>query len=117
MIDANTARHILRKVPYDEGIDMAVLFPPKSLARKRVRSLKELERVLEPQERMIPSIRFDRLVAWIGEVLGDRELSARLEAVAREEGVSYLQRCVAIHSRIRMRCRQLESAAEEGSDG
>jgi len=114
-MDSQNAKHLLRKLPYEEGVDASVLFPPKAIARKKVRSLEELARVLEPNEKMIPSVRFERLIAWVKEQVGDAKLAQELEAIIQKESV-YIRRCEWMSHAVQVRCQSLRIAIQEERD-
>ena len=110
-IDKNRARHLLRTLEFDDWIMISVVFPPRSISQKRMRSLEEMELTLLPNEKMYPSIQLDKVVAWIGEKVGDKTLAAQLEPIVDDESLNYLQKCIALGEAVTRRCDMLRDAA------
>ena len=113
MAERTEAKYLLRTLPYDDWLMASVVFPPKSLTQRRLRSLLELELLMEPNEKMFPSVRFTELLPWIEEKVGDRVLAAALKPIAEDEHKSYIEKCLAMHNVISERLRELSETQGE----
>ena len=110
-IDKNTAHHLLRTLEFDDWMMISVIFPPRSISQKRMRSLEEMELTLIPNEKMYPSIQLEKVAAWIGEKVGDKTLATQLEPIVGDESLNYLQKCIAFGETVTRRCEMLREAA------
>ena len=110
-IDKNRARHLLRTLDFDDWMMISVVFPPRSISQKRMRSLEEMELTLIPNEKMYPSIQPEKVLAWIEEKVGDKDLAAELEPIVADGSLNYLQKCVALGKAVNRRCDMLRAAA------
>ena len=107
------ARHLLRTLPFDDWLMAAVLFPPRTTARRRLRSLEELVLMFTPNEKMFPSVKLERVVAWVDRKVGDRRLASELEAIATDERGDYMHQCYAFYEKMAQRYDTLKKVAGE----
>lgn len=70
-----------------------------------VRGLEEVQALLVPDARSLPSINLASLADWVDQVLGDPDLSAVLRQVTQEAS-SYVDSCVQAGERIGERVQQ-----------
>jgi hypothetical protein len=68
------------------------LVPPVGLTAGDVRSLEELLRHLEPDQRSLPGVGFERTAAWVEDAVGDRDLAVSVRGIAAE-APSYVEGC------------------------
>ena len=75
------AARMLAVVPWADRLRAGRMKPPIGLIRNDVRSLQELELLLEPAPSTLPGIDFVSAAAWVEATIGD----AALASVMREE--------------------------------
>ena len=84
--------------------------PPIGLIRNDVRSLQELELLLEPAPSTLPGLDFASAAARVETVIGDAALAAAMREEAARDA-SYVQRCLGLHAIVRRRVEQVREAA------
>jgi hypothetical protein len=101
---------MLAVVPWADRLRAGRMKPPIGLIRNDVRSLQELELLLEPAPSTLPGLDFVSAAAWVETTIGDAVLaSAMREEAARD--ASYVQRCLGLHAVVRERVAQVREAA------
>lgn len=104
------ATRMLAVVPWAERLRAGRMKPPIGLIRNDVRSLQELELLLEPAPSTLPGLDFVAAAAWVEGVIGDAALaSAMREEAARD--ASYVDRCLGLHAIVRRRVAQVRESA------
>ena len=106
---ANAAR-MLAVVPWAERLRAGRMKPPIGLIRNDVRSLQELELLLEPAPSTLPGLDFASAAAWVETVVGDAALAAPMRAEAARDA-SYVERCLGLHAVVKRRVAQVREAA------
>ncbi len=107
------AKHILRELDFDDWYMAGVMFPPKTVTKKRMRKLEDLTIFLEPNEKMFPSVQLKDLVEWIENKIGDKQLAKTLKDINNNTALSYLQKCIEFHKTVTSRCKNLKEIAGE----
>ena len=105
--DTTTAQHLLRELDFDDWLMAGVIFPPKTTTKKRMKKLEDLEILLEPNEKMFPSVNLQVVAEWIEHKIGDASLAKELYDIDAQEDLSYLQKCLASHAAVTKRCEEL----------
>ena len=105
----NEARYLLRELPFDDWLMVSVVFPPRTIAKKRMRNLEELALMLVPNEKMYPSVELDKVAKWIEEKVGDTALAKVLTSIVEDEKLNYFQKCIAFHESVSKRCETLRA--------
>mgnify|MGYP001070383291 FL=1 len=104
------AARMLAVVPWADRLRAGRMKPPIGLIKNDVRSLQELELLLEPAPSTLPGLDFASAAAWVETTIGDAALaSAMREEAAR--GASYVDRCLGLHVIVRQRVTQVREAA------
>lgn len=104
------AVRMLAVVPWADRLRAGRMKPPLGLIRNDVRSLQELELLLEPAPSTLPGLDFASAAAWVETVIGDAALAAAMrEESARE--ASYVERCQRLHALVKPRVAQVREAA------
>ncbi len=67
--------------------------------------------LLEPSTNSYPMVRFELLVRWVAEDLGDAALAQEIQAIV-ESDRSYIDRCLAVNEASRQRLETLRQIAE-----
>ena len=67
--------------------------------------------LLEPSTNSYPMVRFELLVRWVAEDLGDAVLAQEIQAIV-ESDRSYIDRCLAVNEASRQRLETLRQIAE-----
>lgn len=105
------ATRMLAVVPWADRLRAGRMKPPIGLIKNDVRSLQELELLLEPAPSTLPGLDFASAAAWVETVIGDAPLAAAMrDETARD--ASYVQRCLGLHAVVRQRVAQIREAAE-----
>ena len=107
-MEKEKAEHILRELEFDDWLMAGVVFPPKTTTKKRMRKLEDLLILLEPNEKMFPSVNLQSVAEWIEHKIGDGELAKELYAIDTKEDLAYLQKCFAFHAAVQKRCEDLK---------
>ena len=106
------AKHYLRELDFDDWFMAGVMFPPKTIAKKRMRKLEDLVILMEPNEKMFPSVKLESVIEWIEEKIEDKELADELKYINQKNELSYLQKCISFHEKIENRCKLLKEIGE-----
>jgi hypothetical protein len=101
---------MLAVVPWADRLRAGRMKPPIGLVRNDVRSLQELELLLEPTPSTLPGLDFAAAAAWVETVIGDAALAAAIREEAARDA-SYVQRCLGLHAIVRHRVSQVREAA------
>jgi hypothetical protein len=101
---------MLAVVPWADRLRAGRMKPPIGLVRNDVRSLQELELLLEPAPSTLPGLDFAAAAAWVETVIGDAALAAAIREEAARDA-SYVQRCLGLHAIVRHRVAQVREAA------
>lgn len=104
------AARMLAVVPWAERLRAGRMKPPIGLIRNDVRSLQELELLLEPAPSTLPGLDFAAAAAWVEGVIGDAALAAAMREEAARDA-SYVHRCLGLHAIVRRRVEQVREAA------
>ena len=104
------AARMLVVVPWSERLRAGRMKPPIGLIRNDVRSLQELELLLEPAPSTLPGLDFAAAAAWVEGVIGDAALAAAMREEAARDA-SYVERCLGLHAIVRRRVEQVREAA------
>jgi len=80
---------------------------PSGIHKERLGSLKELFWFLEPCEKTLPAVDFERLADWLETALGDRQTADRLRKAAVTEKC-YVDTCMAARALIGARIEEAE---------
>lgn len=115
-IDRQQADFLLRTLDYDDWLTAALVFPPKSMVKQSIRSLEQLQWLLQPSANSFPSVQLTKMTEWVEQAVGDRELASELTVICQEQK-SYKARCLAAYDRIKTRCEQLRTGAQEVENG
>ncbi|NTU60584.1 MAG: hypothetical protein HGA98_05960 [Deltaproteobacteria bacterium] len=107
------ALRLLAPVPYAQRFPAGRLRPPVGVTPGDVRSLPELHRFLAPSDESLPGLDLAKLPGWVGRVVGDPELSARLEA-AVGDAACYVEACLRVHELVGERLEQARVASRPG---
>ena len=100
----------LAVVPWADRLRAGRMKPPIGLIRNDVRSLQELELLLEPAPSTLPGLDFASAAAWVETVIGDAALAAAMRTETARDA-SYVQRCLGLHAIVRRRVAQIREAA------
>ena len=111
-MEKEKAKHILRELEFDDWLMAGVVFPPKTTTKKRMRKLEDLLILLEPNEKMFPSVNLQSVAEWIEQKIGDEQLARELYAIEAKEELSYLDKCFAFHSAVQKRCEVLKGVCD-----
>lgn len=106
----STCARMLAVVPWADRLRAGRMKPPIGLIKNDVRSLQELELLLEPAPSTLPGLDFASAAAWVETVIGDTELAAAMREEAACDA-SYVQRCLGLHAIVRRRVAQVREAA------
>lgn len=108
-IDKTEAKHLLRELEVDDWFTAGLTFPPKTFITQSLRTLPHLEMLLRPSPKSLPSIQIKKMVEWVEENVGDKELAQQLKTIPQE--LSYYEQCLAAHEFVKNRCEALEEVA------
>ncbi len=113
----DAAVRMLRTVLYADRLRAGRMRPPVGLIKNDIRSLLELERLLAPEPHGLPGLDFAAAAAWVERELGDPELAGLVRREAARD-VSYVDRCLGIHTVVALRLAQArEAAGDDPSNG
>ncbi|MCL4806363.1 MAG: hypothetical protein KJ062_00995 [Thermoanaerobaculia bacterium] len=104
------AARMLAVVPWADRLRAGRMKPPIGLIRNDVRSLQELELLLEPAPSTLPGLDFASAAAWVERAVGDAGLAAAIREEAAREA-SYVDRCRSLHAVVARRVAQVREAA------
>ena len=104
------ATRMLAVVPWADRLRAGRMKPPIGLIRNDVRSLQELELLLEPAPSTLPGLDFASAAAWVEGVVGDAALAAAMREEAARDA-SYVDRCQRLHALVKPRVAQIREAA------
>lgn len=104
------AVRMLAVVPWADRLRAGRMKPPIGLIRNDVRSLQELELLLEPAPSTLPGLDFASAAAWVETVIGDAALAAAMRDEAARDA-SYVDRCRGLHALVQPRVAQIREAA------
>jgi hypothetical protein len=104
------AARMLAIVPWADRLRAGRMKPPVGLIRNDVRSLQELELLLEPAPSTLPGLDFDSAAAWVERVIGDVGLAAAIREEAARDA-SYVDRCRDLHAVVARRVAEIREAA------
>ena len=111
-MEREKAKHILRQLDFDDWLMAGVVFPPKTTTKKRMRKLEDLIILLEPNEKMFPSVNLQSVAEWIEHKIGDEALARELYEIDAKGELSYLQKCLASHKAVQKRCDELRGVCD-----
>ena len=110
--DRELARRLLTNVSYAQRLPAGRLRPPVGIIPGDLRSLGELHRHLEPDDRSLPGVNLAFLSVWVRDVLGDHELSGLISpAVTSAPG--HVAGCLAVYDLVGRRLAQARAVAGE----
>ena len=104
------AARMLAVVPWADRLRAGRMKPPIGLIRNDVRSLQELELLLEPAPSTLPGLDFAAAAAWVEATIGDAPLAAAMREEAARDA-SYVDRCQGLHAIVKQRVAQVREAA------
>lgn len=110
------AARMLAIVPWADRLRAGRMKPPVGLIKNDVRSLQELELLLEPAPSTLPGLDFASAAAWVERVVGDAGLAAEIRAEAARDA-SYVDRCRSLHAVVARRVAQIREAAAGAAAG
>lgn len=110
------AARMLAVVPWADRLRAGRMKPPLGLIRNDVRSLQELELLLEPAPSTLPGLDFASAAAWVETVIGDAALATAMRAEAARDA-SYVERCQHLHAIVKPRVAQVREAAAVAAAG
>ena len=110
------AARLLAVVPWADRLRAGRMKPPIGLVRNDVRSLQELELLLEPAPATLPGLDFAAAAAWVEGTIGDAPLAAAMRGEAARVA-SYVERCQGLHAILARRVAQLRDAAAPAEKG
>ena len=110
--DETLARRILATVPYPDRFPAGRLRPPVGILAGSVRSLHELQLLLEPDARSLPGLNLQALPDWVARVVGDAVLAAALRT-AHDTTASYVEGCLATYELVTTRLAQARAVIGE----
>jgi len=102
---AELAGRILDTCSYADRLPAGRFTARVGIMRGTVRGLPELHLYLEPDERSLPAVNFERLADWIERVVADADLAAATRA-ATKDADSYVNGCIAIRALVGARLQQ-----------
>ena len=105
------AARMLAVVPWADRLRAGRMKPPIGLIKNDVRSLQELELLLEPAPSTLPGLDFASAAAWVERVIGDAQLAAEIRAEAARDA-SYVDRCRGLHTVVARRVAEIREAAD-----
>ena len=108
--DNELADRLLTNVSYAQRLPAGRLRPPVGIIPGDLRSLKEVYHHLAPDDQSLPGVNLTALAGWVRDVLGDHEMSARID-VAIKEAPSYVAGCLAVHDVVGQRLAQTRIVA------
>jgi hypothetical protein len=104
-------RRLLTTVTYTKRLPAGRLRPPVGIIPCDLRSLGEVHRHLAPDDRSLPGVSLAALAGWVRDVLGDQELSDRIDsAVTAAPG--HVAGCLAVYDLVGRRLAQASEAEE-----
>lgn len=104
------AARMLSVVPWADRLRAGRMKPPIGLIRNDVRSLQELELLLEPAPSTLPGLDFAAAAAWVERAIGDAGLATAIRETAARDA-SYVDRCRELHAVVARRVAQVREAA------
>jgi hypothetical protein len=104
------ADRMLAVVPWTDRLRAGRMKPPIGLIRNDVRSLQELELLLEPTPSTLPGLDFASAAAWVETTIGDAALATAMREEAARDA-SYVDRCLGLHAVVKRRVAQVRETA------
>jgi len=115
-LSASDATRMLAVVPWADRLRAGRMKPPIGLIKNDVRSLQELELLLEPAPSTLPGLDFASAAAWVENVIGDATLAAAMREEAARDA-SYVQRCLGLHAIVARRVAQIRETTAGAAAG
>jgi len=107
-VDTKQAAAILAKQPYHRRLPIGRMMIPRGIHNTKIASLHELYWFLAPSRKSLVALRFDRLLAWTRESIGDPWLAEQVTVIMAQD-IPYAQQCSRLHEVLGSRIQELEN--------